>query len=201
MNTITRNLFQSLLTATVGIVPIRARAPIDQRANVWHRVTPSATVPPAAVRCPARLDAGAAAAAIMPAVRLVAEYVRRDAEGERLTTDPWLDSAIVEPEREPGYDSFTVIESCSARFLRATARAAAVEVRYHVIGRSRAVQLSSGTIGFRIPPADTVETATFKVVLTKIGWRIAGPQIEQHVTPAGLLAHSAAVILPPAQLK
>ena len=124
-----------------------------------------------------------------PAYNVVAQYVFRDARGDRLQSAPWLDSTIKEPDHEPGYDSFTVIADCTLRSRSIHADSVIIDVTYNVIGRSKAFTDAAGAGRFIIVPVDTVETVAFPVVRTAVGWRIESPQIDQHVSPIALLYH------------
>jgi hypothetical protein len=113
-------------------------------------------------------------AAIDP-VGIVRQYVKRDADGERLGPNPWFESIVTWPQ-DPGYDSHTVIRSYKVEPPKSIAGSPArILVRYDVLGWI----VSTGFI-----PQDKQEAFEFVVVRTDDkGWLIDAPQIDQHILP------------------
>ncbi len=134
--------------------------------------------PPAADSAPGALDQ-------KEPVRLVREYVTRDANGERLTTNPWFLN-VVTWEDEPGYDRYTVIRGYTVRPLRADSSTGRVEVRYDRLGYVQ----TTGRTTVAFEAAEGPELRVFTVALTDNGWRIVAPQIDQHVLVEPALRHS-----------
>jgi hypothetical protein len=111
---------------------------------------------------------------VVDPVGLVRQYVKRDANGERMEPNPWFDSVVTWPQ-DPGYDSHTVIRAFTvvppANIAGSPAK---IVVRYDVIGWV----VASGFI-----PEEKIEGFVFEVALTDEGWRIQAPQIDQHILP------------------
>ena len=123
------------------------------------------------------------------ALRLVQEYARRDAAGERLRTSDWFNDAITEPDQEPGYDSFTAIRSYTVTPAARVGDTVKISVVYDVIGSMQQVVDHDTTTGFRLDRHDTTETVIFPVVRSPSGRpKIVSPQIDQHVLAATILA-------------
>jgi hypothetical protein len=114
-------------------------------------------------------------AAVVDPVGLVKEYVKRDANGERLQAEPWFQQVVTWPE-EPGYDSYTVIRSYSVERPTIQGSPAKILVRYDVIGW---VQWQDGEQVFL--DQEMSQAITFVVVRDDNGWRIDGPQFGQRV--------------------
>lgn len=114
------------------------------------------------------------AAAIDP-LGLVRQYVKRDANGERLQSNPWFQDAVTWPD-EPAYDSFAVIRSYTVPPTTIAGSPAKITVRYDRIGWAVP---EVGQLRFIAQwlPQDVV----FVVLQTDAGWRIDGPQISQRV--------------------
>ena len=114
------------------------------------------------------------ARAVVDPVGLVRQYVKRDANGERMETNPWFQGAVTWPD-DPGYDSHTVIRAFTVVPPKTVAGSPArIKVSYDVIGWV----VASGFI-----PQEKVEAFEFEVALTDEGWRIQAPQIDQHILP------------------
>lgn len=111
-----------------------------------------------------------------PPMRLVREYVERDARGERLRSNPWFLNAVIW-EDEPAFDSYTLITGYQLRALHADSSTGRVEVAYTRAGYVRITGDSS--VSFEPDPAREVQV--FTVALTFNGWRIVAPQLDQHV--------------------
>jgi hypothetical protein len=114
--------------------------------------------------------------AVADPVSLVRQYVKRDANGERLQADPWFQQVVTWSE-EPGYDSYTVIRSYSVE-PPPTIQGSPAEilVRYDVIGW---VQWQDGEQVFL--DQEMSQAITFVVVRDDNGWRIDEPQFGQRV--------------------
>jgi hypothetical protein len=104
---------------------------------------------------------------------LVRQYVKRDAEGERLGPSPWFGPVVTWPD-DPGYDSLTVIRSYKVETPKDIGGSpVTILVKYDAIGWIA----SSGFI-----PQENLEAFDFVVVRTEdAGWQIDQPQIDQHV--------------------
>ena len=95
---------------------------------------------------------------------LVAEFLRRDAEGEFLQASDWLDGAHACPDHEGGPDAYVVIRDYAPRELRRLPDTLEVLVTSHVLG----------TADYRGFVPDTATSAdTVRAVRTPYGWRIA----------------------------
>lgn len=104
---------------------------------------------------------------------LVRQYVKRDADGERLGPNPWFESVVTWPQ-DPGYDSHTVIRSYKVEVPKNMGGSPVkILVKYDAIGWI----VSSGFV-----PQENLEAFDFVVVRTEdAGWQIDEPQIDQHV--------------------
>ncbi|MGH7645492.1 MAG: hypothetical protein ACREMR_07885 [Gemmatimonadales bacterium] len=134
--------------------------------------------PVAAAQAPSDLDQA-------EPIRLVREYVTRDANGERLTTNPWFLNVVIW-EDEPGYDRYTLIKGYEVRSIRADSSTARVEVGYERLGYVQTT--GRNTVAFQ--SAQGLEVRVFTVALTDNGWRIVAPQLDQHVLVEPALRHS-----------
>jgi hypothetical protein len=115
------------------------------------------------------------ASAIDP-VGLVREYVKRDANGERLGPNPWFFQAVTW-EVEPAYDSYTVIRGYTVEKPKAIhGSPARITVRYDVLGWITPVGAE-----WIFMEQTGEEVFEFVVVQTDQGWRIDDPTIDQHV--------------------
>jgi hypothetical protein len=115
------------------------------------------------------------ASAIDP-VGLVREYVKRDADGERLGPSTWFADAVTWPV-EQGYESYTVIRGHTVEKPKAIhGSPARIAVRYDVLGWI-------APMGAEWVFMEQVgeEVFEFVVLRTETGWRIDAPQIDQHV--------------------
>ena len=119
-------------------------------------------------------------------VRLVREYVERDARGDRLETNAWFDSVVTWPQ-DPGYDSYAVITRFGLSVLGEARDTTRVEVQYDVAG----IMKAGGPADTRFAPRQRTEVDTFVVERAPDGWRISSPQIHQHVLAAAALQRSA----------
>jgi hypothetical protein len=109
-------------------------------------------------------------------VGLVREYVKRDANGERLESNPWFTDAVTW-EVDPGYESYTVIRGYTVEKPKAIhGSPARITVRYDVIGWIVPVVAE-----WIFMEQEGEEVFEFVVVQTEEGWRIDHPQIGQHV--------------------
>lgn len=118
-------------------------------------------------------------------MRLVREYVERDARGERLKSNPWFLNAVIW-EDEPAFDSYTLITGYQLRMLHADSSTGRVEVAYARAGYVRATGDSS--VSFQ--PDSGREVHVFTVALTFNGWRIVAPQLDPHVLVGPALTQS-----------
>jgi hypothetical protein len=109
-------------------------------------------------------------------VGLVREYVKRDANGERLGPNPWF-FEVVTWEVESAYESYTVIRGYTVE-KPATIHGspARITVRYDVLGWIAPVGAD-----WIFMEQTGQEVFEFVVVRTEEGWRIDAPQIDQHV--------------------
>ncbi len=106
---------------------------------------------------------------------LLYEYARRDGEGDFLSSNPWLDSALTCAGHLPGWDAATVIKDFAITPIDSTDRQARFKVRYSVIGTL--------TGGSDLSIHEQVQEIVFLLVRTPWGWRIDGPQLGQHILP------------------
>ena len=110
---------------------------------------------------------------------LLVEFLERDSRGDFLQTDKWFNSATDCPGSEPGPDSYDVIASYSATYIRAndTLWVAAITTR------------DIGWASFGGPPAyepflaiaPGVVVDTVRAINTRFGWRVVSPALRQHV--------------------
>jgi len=114
-------------------------------------------------------------------VSLIREYVVRDFKGERLRANSWFMNAVVWQE-ESAYDGYALVSSVSLTVLSADSSTARVRVGYVRQGFVRATEH-----GVRFDRDFASEETVFTAVLTDAGWRIAAPQLEQHVGVAHAL--------------
>jgi hypothetical protein len=128
------------------------------------------------------------------AVRLVEEYVRRDATGERLANSEWFNSVLSEVDEDAGYDSFTAIRSYRVEPAGMIGDTTRVRAQYSVVGTMRQVIEGDRTTGMGLTPHDTSEVVIFPVVRTSGGLKIVSPQIDQHVLAGEILSRKS---LPP----
>lgn len=109
-------------------------------------------------------------------VGLVRQYVKRDADGERLRGEPWFQDVVTWP-MEPAYDSFSIIRSYSVLPPKTIAGSPArITVRYDRIGWAYPEVGSLRFVAQWLPQA-----VVFVVVRTEEGWRIDAPQMAQRV--------------------
>lgn len=133
----------------------------------------------------ARSSSSSPAVDSAPAVRLVREYVERDARGERLRSNPWFLNAVIW-EDEPAFDSYTLISRYEIVPLHTDSSTGRVEVTYYRAGYVRTT--GGRTVSFE--PDTGREVQVFTVALTFNGWRIVAPQLDQHVLLDAALAQS-----------
>lgn len=120
--------------------------------------------------------AGRPDAAVIDPVGLVRQYVKRDANGERLGPNPWFQEVVTWPQ-DPAYDSYSVI------------RAYAVEPPPTIPGSPARIPVRYDVIGWIVAEGrrttfleqEKEEVFEFVVLRTDDGWRIDEPQIDQHV--------------------
>jgi hypothetical protein len=109
-------------------------------------------------------------------VGLVREYVKRDANGERLDANPWFFQAVTW-EVEPGFESYTVIRGYTVEKPKVIhGSPARITVRYDALGWI--VPVGAEWIFMEQTGEEVFE---FVVVQTDQGWRIDAPTIDQHV--------------------
>jgi hypothetical protein len=118
-------------------------------------------------------------------VRLVREYVTRDADGQRIRANPWFFNVVIWPE-DPGWDSYAVIRNSGVDPIRADSSTARVSVTYEVVGHVE----TTGRTTARFVPDSSTERFVFTVALTDNGWRIVAPQIDPHLLPGAALSYS-----------
>jgi hypothetical protein len=114
------------------------------------------------------------------ALRLVEEYLRRDARGEFRHPSEWL-SEVTNFETL-GYDAITVISSHEILAEEARGDTTRITVQYHV--RSG---IQSGPDGPIWTLTDSMELQTFVVVRTDEGIRLAGPPLNPHMSTNAVL--------------
>jgi hypothetical protein len=111
-----------------------------------------------------------------PGVQLIDEYVRRDAQGERLGNAGWfLNNSVWEDE--PAYDRYAVVSRSEIEPLSGDSSTARVRVIQDVVG----FVTGDGDRKALFTEERGVETTVFTAVLMDNGWRIAAPQRPQHV--------------------
>src|SRR6266704_2966850 len=106
-------------------------------------------------------------------IRLVREYVSRDANGERIRRNTWFFNVVTWSE-EPGWDSYIVVRGFQISPVRADSSTARVTVTYRVAGYVR----TTGRTTAAFVDDTATETRIFTVALTDNGWRIVAPQID-----------------------
>ena len=107
---------------------------------------------------------------------LVREYVKRDANGERMEPTPWFAGAVTW-EIEPAYESYTVIRGYTVeKPTTVQGSPFRITVRYDVIGWI--APLDADYVFMEQPGIERFE---FVVTKGDQGWRIDEPQIDQHV--------------------
>ena len=117
---------------------------------------------------------------------LVRQYVKRDAEGERLRGEPWFQDVVTWP-MEPAYDSFSVIRSYTVVPPKTIAGSPArIIVRYDRIGWAYPVVGNLRFVAQWLPQA-----VEFVVVRTEGDWRIDAPQFSQRVLAEAAVATGA----------
>ncbi len=120
------------------------------------------------------------------ALSLVREYVQRDSRGERLGPSPWFTTVVTWPD-DPGYDSYTAITGFELTpHSTGLNDSAQVRVTYHTAGWI----LAGDSTQVRFMPHDSLETQIFSVIRAGGLWRIASPQIGQHVLVEAALTAS-----------
>lgn len=107
-------------------------------------------------------------------IRLLRQYLGRDAQGERLGGDLWWDRLVIWQE-EPGWDGYAVIAGYHVEAIHRDSSTARFRVIYDVVGSIDAANQVRYVRNHR------KQTVAFTLVLTDNGWRIAAPQIEPHV--------------------
>jgi hypothetical protein len=128
---------------------------------------------------------GPGKAPMQSAIDLVAEYTRRDGDGERLETNPWF-LGVVSWEDEPAYDSYAVIRAVALGAAAVKADTVRVPAVYERLGW---VETSGrGTARLIVKPGQ--ETRVFVVVRMEGRWIITDPQTEPHVLATIALARS-----------
>ncbi len=115
-------------------------------------------------------------ASVLDPLGLVREYVKRDANGERLGPNTWFFGAVTWPV-EQGYESYTVIRGYTVeKPATISGSPAKITVRYDVLGW---IVPTGAEWTFMEQVGE--EVFEFVVVQTDAGWRIDAPQIDQHV--------------------
>jgi hypothetical protein len=111
---------------------------------------------------------------------LIAEFLRRDAAGQFLRTDPWFAGATECPGHEEGPDAYAVIADYRTRELKRTPDSLAVEVTSSRLGYVESAN------AFRSDSAEVVDTV--RAIRTTYGWRIAAPALRQFVVESAARA-------------
>jgi hypothetical protein len=106
---------------------------------------------------------------------LVREYVRRDGDGEFMSSAPWLDSALTCAGHLPGWDAATVITDVEVSLVDSSEHRVRYALRYAVAGT-----LQGGNDFERAEMRDEI---VMTVVETPWGWRIGEPQLAPRVLP------------------
>lgn len=110
--------------------------------------------------------------------QLLDEYLRRDEDGEFLSSSQWDLGARTCPGREAGFDAATVITSYRVGVLRSTPDTVWFSVAYEVLGH-----ISDDSIG-GLTVAPATETDTFPLIRTTFGWRISSTlDLDPHILP------------------
>lgn len=120
-------------------------------------------------------------------VRLVREYLERDASGQFLRPSEWLAGAIACPGRRPGWDEATLIGNYRMKSIQPgedTMKAAVESTILRTISQD-----SHGPILVGTRAGERVAVDTFVVVRTPFGWRIAAPVRRPFLYAQGALAH------------
>ncbi|MFH2025210.1 MAG: hypothetical protein ABIK30_05215, partial [bacterium] len=109
--------------------------------------------------------------------KLINEYLKRDAAGDFMRSNPWYVTAKLHP-MQLGWDQSTLISGYEIDTLLIDSTQAVYDVTYHVIARRR--QNIHGPY-LIFGPCEKV--TRFKLEKTSWGWRIAKPNQHQHILP------------------
>lgn len=109
-------------------------------------------------------------------VALVAEYIRRDQEGQFLGTHPWLDSAYDCPGHLPAPDSFTAVKESRIVSSIRTDSLARILVQSTVLG-----DIGQDSIGSVFVQRTAISVDTFVVARIRTQW------LEEHQVKLGQL--------------
>lgn len=105
-------------------------------------------------------------------IRLVREFVERDARGEFTRSSNWFDGAVDCPGHEAAPDQATMARAHQIRVFARGRDSVRAEVRWQRIGYF-------GHGGDAVAPGVEVDTLT--VLRTPYGWRIASPALNPHM--------------------
>ena len=108
---------------------------------------------------------------------LVTEFVARDAQGQFLSANQWLDSATTCPGHTAGPDAFTVVVDSRSGESRVARDSATYTVIYRRLGRT--AYGKGGTL--TLIPEVRAETLDYVLYRTPYGWRVDHPDIPQRV--------------------
>lgn len=113
---------------------------------------------------------------------LLAEYLRRDGDGEFARSDSWRDEAMACPAHAPGWDGFTLISS-----YRSTPLGSTTDTARYLVSYTRLGLLEQDSAGFLVRSDSGQERDTVFLVRTAFGWRIGDWDEEPHLLPEGAL--------------
>jgi hypothetical protein len=116
------------------------------------------------------------------ALRLVEEYLRRDARGEFRQPSQWL--AEVTTFESPGYEAITVVSDYDIVTEETKGDTSRITVQYDVVAG-----MSSGPDGPVWLFADSVEMQTFVVVTSEKEVRLVGPPLHPHIGSRAVLEY------------
>ena len=117
-------------------------------------------------------------------VGLIAEYIRRDKQGQFLGRNAWLDTAYSCPGHLPGPDMFTVVRS--SRIVTTTLSDTLTTI---LVASDVAGVMGQDSVGPVFEPGSRTRVDTFVVSNTPYGWRIDLPQLPDNVLGSWVLAH------------
>lgn len=113
--------------------------------------------------------------------KLVMEYLRRDANGDFLKTDPWYKTSILHPVGS-GWDQAYLISAFKVDSSRANANQAKCKVRYDIIA-----WITQDMTGSYLVFKPGMKTVNFELENTPWGWRIAEPEQPSHILPKAII--------------
>jgi len=111
-------------------------------------------------------------------ITIVKEYLEKDAKGEFLRKNDWIDSNMVHPERIPGWDISTLIKSYKIIKIEVEDKTSFVNIEYDKIA-----DILQNSEGFYLEPNQKIEKVTFELHKTGKHWKIAKPIQNQHIHP------------------